>query len=33
MAVRIGAGAAVAPGIALAVEDARDFVQQWRPWV
>jgi uncharacterized protein (DUF58 family) len=33
MAVRIGAGATAAPGIALAVEDAREFVQQWRPWV
>ena len=32
MAVRIGAGATTGPGIALAVEDAREFVQQWRPW-
>jgi len=30
--VRVGAGAALAPGIALAVEDAESFAQRWRPW-
>lgn len=30
--VRVGAGAAPANGIALAVDDALTFAQRWRPW-
>ena len=30
--VRVGADAALAPGIALAVDDAETFAQRWRPW-
>jgi uncharacterized protein (DUF58 family) len=33
MVVRIGAGAQSGSGIALAVEDAPEFVRQWRPWL
>jgi uncharacterized protein (DUF58 family) len=32
VAVRIGAGSQRAPGITLAVENAAEFVLQWRPW-
>lgn len=31
--VRIGVGAVAGVGIALAAEDARTFVQRWRPWM
>ncbi len=31
--VRIGEGAVAGVGIAMAAEDARSFVQRWRPWV
>lgn len=30
--VRVGQGAALAPGVALAVDDAATFAQRWRPW-
>jgi uncharacterized protein (DUF58 family) len=30
--IRVGGGAALAPGIALAVDDAATFAQSWRPW-
>ncbi|MEZ5297881.1 MAG: DUF58 domain-containing protein [Ilumatobacteraceae bacterium] len=30
--VRVGADAALAPGIALAVDDAETFARKWRPW-
>jgi uncharacterized protein (DUF58 family) len=30
--VRIGVGAVAGVGIAMAAEDARSFVQRWRPW-
>ena len=30
--VRVGADAAIAPGIALAVDDADTFASRWRPW-
>lgn len=30
--VRVGRDAALAPGIALAVDDAETFAQKWRPW-
>jgi uncharacterized protein (DUF58 family) len=30
--VRVGEGATAAPGIAMAVKDAHEFVQRWRPW-
>jgi uncharacterized protein (DUF58 family) len=32
LTVRIGVGAQPGPGIALAVSDARDFTQRWKPW-
>jgi hypothetical protein len=30
--VRVGRDAAIAPGIALAVDDADMFASRWRPW-
>jgi uncharacterized protein (DUF58 family) len=30
--VRIGRGAVIGPGVALAVDDAEHFAQRWRPW-
>lgn len=30
--IRVGEGATVASGVALAVEDAATFAQRWRPW-
>lgn len=30
--IRVGEGARPAPGVALAVEDALEFVRRWRPW-
>jgi uncharacterized protein (DUF58 family) len=32
VAVRIGAGAQLTTGVVLAVEDAAEFAQRWRPW-
>ncbi len=32
LTVRIGEGAQAGPGIALAVGDAREFTQRWKPW-
>lgn len=30
--IRVGAGAVAAPGVALAVDDAAEFADRWRPW-
>ena len=30
--IRIGRGAAAAPGVTIAAEDAIEFVRRWRPW-
>jgi hypothetical protein len=30
--IRVGTGAATAPGVALAVDDATEFARKWRPW-
>jgi hypothetical protein len=30
--VRIGEGAQSGPGVALAVRDAAEFTQRWKPW-
>ena len=32
LTVRVGEGARTGPGIALAVSDAREFTQRWKPW-
>ena len=32
LTVRIGEGAQSGPGIVLAVADAREFTQRWKPW-
>ncbi len=32
LTVRIGYGAQSGPGVALAVADAREFTQRWKPW-
>ncbi len=29
---RVGRGAALVPGITIAVEDAKAFVERWRSW-
>ena len=32
LVVRVGKEASVAPGIGLAVSDAKEFAHRWRPW-
>jgi uncharacterized protein (DUF58 family) len=32
LTVRVGEGAQTGPGVALAVSDAREFTQRWKPW-